>query len=294
VSPRVTEGVADYDVSGVEPREGAPGIKAPLGTYDAKIRICNDRRASSNGEKNDFEVAVEILGAELEVEIDGEMKTFTDFDWIFSYVSFNEAADWKLAEFVNALDLPPKGKLKAKELIGKTVRVKLNHDTYEGEYSPRIGRWMKPLGGSNGDGPTSSEDDGPTATAEATSYPDGFEPSREGDEFGSYDDWSDEDVKAEFDDRGLKASGRGKPSRDKMVDALRADDAAAEGGEAEPDANAEEGGDDYDTWEVEELESQFSERGLDLPSKPRGSNAKERYKTALIAGLREDDNTAAF
>jgi hypothetical protein len=126
-----------------------------------------------------------------------------------------------------------------------------------------------------------SDDEETTATEPAQPAEDSFVATREGDENGSYDDWPEEDLTAELNDRGLPTpGGRGK-KQDKIIAALRADDAEAGGGSEE--------GDDYESWTAEELMTQIDERGL-KSKLPRGRKTKDQ----LIAVLREDDAADPF
>lgn len=297
--------IVEYDVTNVEESEYGDGTEEPKpGIYPARIIRAERRTEKSDGKPaNDIKVLMSLGG---------------DYRLKASYIGLGDESDWKLKEFIRALDLKEKGKLDLEKLGGKMIRVKINPDTWENEYQGKVGRLMKgqpddelpkPGASSNGAGPAASaNDDEPEAGPQGTvgsgypptdEFPDGYEPVREDendDNVGSYDDWSDEDVEAEFKDRALTApGGRGK-KRDKMITALRADDAnpiEPEGeADAEPTTSGEE--DDYETWSVEELEKEFADRNLDLPSKPRGSNAATRYATALVEALRADDAADPF
>lgn len=287
--------VIKYDVSGVE--ESGGGVVQPkAGVYPAKIVICRQRDTRADGSPaNDIEVALNLGG---------------DYAWVYTYIGLSEAADWKLAEFTRAVGLKDKGSFDPDKIIGKMIKVKINPDSYEGDYRARAGRLMKAARGdklaevsADGDEPDADEpeeaedderDSGQNVTGE-------FEATREDpedDDVGSYDDWADEDLAAEVEDRGLTvAGGRGK-KRDKQIKALRLDDAEAEEGdgedEAEDEKEAEATGDDYDEWSADELVAEVTERELGVPRKPRGSGAEDRFKAKLIELLRNDDNENPF
>jgi hypothetical protein len=285
--------LVEYDVSGVEASSGGGGdVEAKPSVYPARIAVCETRAEKRDGTPaNDIRVALDL----------GE-----NYAWLWTYIGLGEASDLKLAEFTRAIKLKEKGKFDPAKLVNTIIRVKVNPDSYEGQYKARAGRLLPatdgdakldlhavPSGGDNGAGPTAvADDDEPTDEA------DGYEAIREEDD-NSYEDWPEDDVEAEFTDRGLTAPGGRGNKLAKMITALRADDEAA----LSSDGDEDEGGggiasgeneDDYDDWQVSELETEAEGRALDLPKKPRGSGAAERFKEAIIALLREDDEANPF
>jgi len=276
----------EYDVSNVEASGGGGTEQPKQGVYTAKIAQCRQRDTKADGTPaNDIMVALD-LGA--------------NYAWVYTYIGLGEAADWKMAEFIRAVGLKEKGKLDPDKMVGKLISVKINPDSYDGEYRGRAGRLMKAAKGAkildadaDGAGPDEDDDDEPTAEAEPSSE---FEPTREDpedDEVGSYDDWDDSDLEAEVEERGVTVPGGRGSKRSKWIAALRSDDINEmdeEGGEDE----AEQADDEYDTFALDELVSEVTDRELELPRKPRGSNAEERYKAKLIEVLRADDEAEPF
>jgi hypothetical protein len=278
----------EYDVSNVESTGGGTEQPKPA-VYPAVIRICEQRDTKADGSPaNDLRVALDLGG---------------DYAWLFTYIGLGEASEWKLQEFISALGLKAKGKLDPDKMVGKMIRVKVNPDTYEGAYTARAGRLMKAI---KGDvlpeaGEVSEDGAGPEDEAEPEAEASGdeeFIPSREGEDHGSYEEWDDADLEAEVEDRELTVvGGRGK-KRDKWIKTLRDDDSAEASEPGDDDHEEEEtsaeGADDYDEWEAAELEAEFKDRELELPKKPRGSGAADRYKEALITKLREDNDANPF
>lgn len=289
-----------YDNTGVEESSGGTGVKVKPGVHIARIAKCTLREQNKAGDPaNDIELALDV----------GE-----EFDWVFSYVGLSDAAKWKMAEFTRALGLKENGKFDPDKMVGKFIRVKINPDTYDGQYAPRAGRFMKAQpgdeetfaeGGSNVSETSSQNGDGgPEAEAEPEDNKDAdgdpvysdpdFTASREGEEdVGSYDDWADEDLLGEAEDRGLTLPGGRGSKRDKAIKALRAEDAEVSGASEgdEPEAGAE---DDYDEWELDALKKEWEDRELGEMPKVRGSGAQDRLKAKLIEALREDDETNPF
>jgi hypothetical protein len=285
----------DYDVSDVEEGGGGGSEEPKPSVYPARIVSVTQRDTKSNGDPaNDLQVILDLGG---------------DYRWLYSYIGLGEASDWKLAEFVRAVGLKDKGKINPDKLKDVMVRVKVNPDTYEGNYQAKAGRLMKTVAGDELPEPTKSEgkpdngdepEDGPveddTETSAGTTA-EGFLPSREGEEFGSYDDWSDADLAEEVEDRKLTVPGGRGSKRDKHIKALRDDDSAdaAEPGDDDAPSSSDDGpADNYEEWDKEQLEKEFEERQLDLPDKPRGRNAADRYLTAMIEALRQDDKDNPF
>src|SRR5215831_7684704 len=290
----------EYDVSGVEESSGGgTGVKVRPGVHVAKIERCTERTEKRDGSPaNDIEVALNF----------GE-----EFDWGFTYIGLSQAADWKLAEFIRALGLKDKGKLDPDKMVGKFIRVKVNSGTYEGEYSPDMGRLMKIQKGDieaweSGNG-TASEFSQSAAAGPDTDEEGGDEPEASSDSFyregqpdpedpnetvGSYDEWPDEDLEAEVNDRGLTLPGGRGSKKNKMMAALRADDEAQGTAEAGEDEAEAEGEDDYDEWDLDQLKAEWAERELgDLPA-IRGRNADARLQAKLIEELRDDDKANPF
>lgn len=283
----------DYDVTGVEESGGGTGVKVPTGLRVARIALCEQREVKANGQPaNDIRVGLD-MGAE--------------YDWLFTYIGLGPESDWKLAEFIRACQLKEKGKLDPTKQVGKVIRVKVNHGEYNGEYAPDAGKLMPSQDGdevgglsqtaaSNGSSNAIETDD---EEAEDTGYPDGFVPSREDDpEVGSYDDWADEDLEAEVNDRGATIPGGRGNKRDKLIKALREEDNAvadaADEEETEGDGDGDGEGDDYESWEIDALKKEWEDRNLGDMPRMRGSGAAERLKNTIIEALREDDEANPF
>jgi len=282
-----------YDVTGVEESRGGTGVKAKPGVYIAEIMLCTQRDQNRAGQPaNDLEVALNV-GSE--------------YDWVFTYIGLGPASDWKLAEFVRAVGINEKGKMDPDKMVGKKLRVKINPDTWNSEYTARAGRLMPILNGDKEPGKVSeisstgeeTDEDVEEPTSEATGadeYPGGYQPQREDDD-DNYDDWSDEDVIGEASDRGLTLPGGRGSKRDKAVKALRADDEAHTQQPVDDDEGDDDDGEaeDYSSWSTDELVKEYSERGFedDVPEF-KGRNAENRQRKAIIEALEADDGGDPF
>lgn len=285
----------EYDVTGVEESGGGTGIKAPVGLRVAKIMKCEPRTVKRDGSPaNDIEIALDV-GSE--------------YDWLFTYVGLGPESDWKLAEFIRACQLKEKGKLDPSKQVGKLIRVKVNPGEYAGEYRPEAGKLLAAQDGdeigsvaqvAETDGrPNIVQGEGEEAVEKTYTNPD-FVASREGEEgIGSYDDWSDEDLEAEVTDRDLTVPGGRGSKRNKLIQALRDEDAEISGASAEePEDEAEataefdiqtvEGYEDFDEWSADDVKAEYTERGLAVEG--RYSEAKARE--AIIAAVAEEQGVA--
>lgn len=230
-----------YDVSDVEPGRDSGDPPQP-GLYAATVASVTHRDKKSNGDPtNDLEVVLD-LGAK--------------YSRLWTYVQLdNPATAWKLRELTDALGMPPKGTLDIKAMEGKKVSVRVKADKdLEGNYRGSVKNLLKP---------GSEEDDG-----------DGDAPAGA----GQYDDWDDDDLKAELEERGLKVSGRF--STQKAIDLLEESDDDAEGKTGGAD-DADAPTDDYDEWTLEDLKTEADERELKI------SGRKTTEK--LIEALRAND-----
>lgn len=207
----------------------------------------------------------------------------------YTYVNLGESSQWKLAEFTDALGLPETGTLDTAKLKGKKLKVKINPDSFDGNYQARAGRFS-PLSAEAEDGDddpdaAGTEDDDPDAAGtdepvvielndvELSSDPD------------YYDDWSEQDAIDEIENQGLKLGKKAKNKKNVVAALIELVLAQAAEPEATDDDDDAEGGDEYDdtdTWSDAELAAEYKKRGLETIE-----GKKNRAK--VIAALRADD-----
>ena len=252
-----------YDVTDVEAGDRSYAQPTP-GVYGIKIVEAN--RRDTDG-KDDIECIVEVTD---KGEFEGAR--------MWSYVNFGEASRWKLREFTDALGLPAKGSLDTTKLIGKKCQAKVSSSTWEGEYRARLQRWL-PLSDSV-DGVDDDDDDDDTEDEPTAASNNGAG----GDE--DYSDWDLDELKAEAEERGIMGNISGRKTKDKLVEALEADDAGQNGGGDDEEEEASGTEDDYDEWELDELQSEIKDRSLTVSGR--------KTKDKLIAALRADDSEEAF
>lgn len=299
-----------YDVTDVE--AGGDRELPKAGVYACKITDETEFRTeggkpNSDG-KNDIHLVMEITAPK-------DNKGFPLHD----YVSFNEGAEFRIAQLTDALGLPRKGALDKKKLVGKALKARIKITNSE-EYGKQV-KVASLLAKDAGEGDDDLDDDADVTTD------DGGE---------DYSEWSADDLKAEIAERELKVSGRftnakaialleandGENDSDPDEDKSEGDDEAPDFDEMDASElkaylaehhddedlkeivgagpaskkverlrdwlkdNAGDGAepaaeDDYDEWEVDDLKAEITERGLKVTG--RGSKAK------YIDALREDD-----
>jgi hypothetical protein len=200
-----------YDTTGVDRENGQQDFGEPPkpGVYLMKIQKSKFRLEDG---KNDIQIILEVMD-----ENDQKGRTCD------TYVGLGEAAAWRLAQLLDALKLPAKGELNEKKLDGKLVMVKLNSDTYQGAYRPRVGLLWAPDGDQASGPPTedepNAEDLEPEDAEPAAAAADAEAPEDEEDD---YPEWTAEELKEELEKRGLRTAG----PKTRLIARLRENDKA--------------------------------------------------------------------
>jgi hypothetical protein len=137
-----------YKTKGVE-RKGGGNVPKP-GVYRCKVISCVD--ATPSGKDRRLEVTYEIQ--------EGESKGYKLYDYI-NLVS--EAAEWKLAQFVDALGLPENGTIDTEEIVDTALNVRTrveNSEQYGASAKPAT---LMPLDGDEDEEDLTAEDDDDTS-----------------------------------------------------------------------------------------------------------------------------------
>lgn len=245
-----------YDVSDVE--SGGGGVEPQPGLYPGKIvSVTHRTKKNDNTPVNDFEVVVDI-GAE--------------YVRLWSYIKLPgdpsyDNSKWKLREFTDALDLPPKGSIDPKKLEGKPVMVKTKMRRDDPERA-EIKNLFKP-------GMESVKPDEAEALAEDQDY----------------STWSIEDLEAEISDRNLEMPA-GRKTVAKLAAVLEEDDAATDGAQADGDGGGGdgefnivdvEGYEDFDEWSTDDLKEELNTREIKLSGRFSEAKAREAIIEAVAA-----------
>lgn len=255
-----------YNVKGVE-RGGRDFEQPKPGLYEMEIKEANPRTEDG---KNDIELVLEVTKGN--DEFVGSR--------VWTYIGLGENTQWKLAELTDALGMPEDGTIDTDKLIGKKMKVKINPDSWNGEYRARVGR-LAPLTAEAKDAEDETEDEAAEAEAEAAEF---ATIERNNVELSNdpsyYDDWTTDDLKEEVENQGLEIAGRF--GKQKVIDALVAlvNDEVGGGGAAEEEAEGDEY-DDTDVWSDKDIAAEVKKRELTVTGK--------RNRATFIAALRADD-----
>jgi hypothetical protein len=258
-----------YDVRGVEPAKDYDE-PIPKGIYRVKILSCVLTKSSK---KNDmFELELEVVR--------GEHKGRRLWD----YVTLTEEAKWKLSGLIHALGLKEKGSIDPESLQGKTLTVKVKHETYntEDDDGNEITKITSKVGSMI---PKKDEEEAEEEEPDDEEEPDEEEEDEEDEEGDEDEEWTLEEIqeanKAELKDiiseeeLGIRVTKKTKLAdlRDKVAEALELNE------EEEPEEGEDEE-EDYSEMSLKELRAELKERELSTSGK----------KAALIKRLEKDDD----
>lgn len=120
----------DWD-DGISAEAGEYTGVLPVGEYD--FTVVDFERTFSKAGKNMAKIT-------LEIDYDG-------FKWkVWDYMTLTSNMAWKLASFFETLGLKKKGtelkKMPWNEILGKTGRVKIKHEQYNGNDSAKVERYI--------------------------------------------------------------------------------------------------------------------------------------------------------
>jgi SAP domain/Protein of unknown function (DUF669) len=199
----ITIPVLKYDVTDVEPQSFTP---PPAGIYKVVIR---EESVFGKSQRTN----VDMLTVVLEI-VEGDFKGRR----LWHYILTDGSQDWRLREFTDALELPPKGSFDIKKLVGTIVQVKTVMQKSD-EYGEQAKvKNVLPMTDRNGG-----------------------DPEAEGEEEPPYDEWELSELKEEAEAREIEITGR--VTKQKLVKALEEYDESDESEEEEdeePEAEEED------------------------------------------------------
>lgn len=154
----------DFNITqdAMDQAESSGGLQAPVGLYKAVLKSIE--AGFSKGDDGKLDKSRPRL--ECHYQITGEGTNFkkpeAQYSQLYDYVSFSEAASWKLAQFLKAfgvINKPGKGSFDVVRLINKEVLLKVSADKdLQGDYRARVGTLL-PFGGKAEAAGTSEEDE---------------------------------------------------------------------------------------------------------------------------------------
>lgn len=221
-----------YKTKGVE-RKGGGNVPKP-GVYRCKVVACVD--ATPSGKDRRLEVVYEIT--------EGDEKGYKLYDYI-NLVS--EAAEWKLAQFIDALGLPENGTMDTDDIVGTALNVRTrveNSEQYGASAKPAT---LMPLDGDESDDEDLSEEDEDAEDADADDEAEDTDEDEEWDEesLGELEKTELKEVAEEYEiDFPSRLTAAGKK---KVIAAIL----EAQGGDEDEESSDEE--DEDELWTEEEL-----------------------------------------
>ena len=139
--------LSDADEDVWEQGEGRVSEKPKPGVYKCVVEQINPGFTNNDKDRPRLEVIYKVVG-----DAHGNREPLEELGheggdcygaWLWEYVSFTKASEWKQAQFFKALGVgnpkKTKGKFDAEKHEGTTeVAVRVKHGTYEGNYSPDV------------------------------------------------------------------------------------------------------------------------------------------------------------
>jgi hypothetical protein len=261
-----------YDVSGVEPTVDQDfDTPIPKGVYKMRITDASYAPAKSSG--------VNQITLELEVP-KGDFAGRKVWDYIQPE---NDAQEWKVRQLIDALGLKDRGSLVLEKIVGKTIQVRVRHDSQNiEEYGVRakVGALLP----KNSDAPDDEPEDEPEAEATAD---DGEEVEEEltAEDLQEMDREEMEELIEDNDLEDEVKFNKRTPDeklRDRIAEALGIEEDDEAGDDDDDDGDDDDGDDepeDYSDMSVADLKAELRERGLS-PAGP---------KKTLIRKLKKND-----
>lgn len=215
-----------YDVSHVEVEEDRDfSTPVPTGVYTVRLTEC-DETTSKPGNPM-LACTLEIVGG----EFDGR--------YLWDNIVLIDSTEWKLAQFIRALDLKDKGALDTDRIIGTLMKARVKHETYtpeggEARVTAKVAALL-PMPEDEDDEDVDEEDDYEADDEDAededveddASDDEDDEDDEEQDE--PYDDWTIKDLTTEVKERGLqvKTTKTGEAKKKYLIAKLEKDDGAS-------------------------------------------------------------------
>lgn len=281
--------VVKFDVSGSDPKAAfaGGGKQATPGVYTVKLKeVKPGFRKGDNGQPDKSAPRLEVLAEIQDKKFKGSL--------LYDYISFSEASQWKMDQFLQVLGLAStskrKGSFDTAKVTNKKVKVRVVGDTYNGEYRAKLGSYL-PDDEVDDDGEETEDEEG---EEEEPAAEDDDSPDLEA--LGESADADDEEA---IDTLTGLASERGLDPDDyetwaDLATAIGETDEPEEEEseddeeeEPEEDEGEEEEADDvppYSEWSTADLKAEVENRGLDATGK----------KSALVAALEADDEEDPF
>lgn len=287
-----------FDVSKTDPSAASGNFEPPKpGVYRAKIVEVEDTNPK-NPQTGKPDPKRHMLKVVYEITEKGKFKGSRVWDYIVDYTDPESASLWKFDQLLQAFGVASakkrKGTFDTDDLIGEACKIRVKGDSYNGEYSAKIGAVLG-LGDEDDDADDVEEDEDEDLDEDELDDDD----VEEGDDDEDLED-EEEDEEEDEDPEVLTEeylNGLGLPALKKIasddfeIDPLPRQKskmvaAILEAQGIDEEEEEEEGEDDYDDWSDADLRSECKDREIKVTAKtPRAT---------MIKKLREDDAEEPF
>lgn len=280
--------VIKFDVSGSDPKAAfAGGGKQPTpGVYTVKLKdVKPGFRKGDNGQPDKTAPRLEVIAEIQDKKFKGSL--------LYDYISFSEASQWKMDQFLQVLGLAStskrKGSFDTAKVVNKKLKVRVVGDTYNGEYRGKLGSYLPD---DDEEGEVEEDEEAEEESEDEESEEDDLEA------LGEAADNEDEDAVARLTELASEAE-LDPDDYDTWVElsqALGEADPPEEEEEAEDESEEEESEDEeeseeeeddvppYSEWSLADLRGELENRGLDTTGK----------KGELVVRLEADDEEDPF
>lgn len=288
-----------FDVSNSDPADAkAGGGEQPKpGVYPAKISALIPGFAKGGDGKPDkgrprLEVHIQLL------KKNGKPDKYA---LIYDYISFSEASEWKLDQFLQCFELASdkkrKGEFDTDKIVGKTFNCRIKADAYDGEYRGKAAAYIPMEDAEEAEDEDEDEDE-----IEEIEEDEDLDDDEEDDLEDEEEEEDDEDEDGAYTEAGLKemsliqitkiakdlgvvAKGKSKVIAG-ILEAQSAEDEEEEEAEESGGLEAEYTMEDCDEMTVTDLKEILTEHKLDIPAR----KTKKALIEALVAsGLVENE-----
>ena len=283
--------IVKFDVSGSDPKAAfAGGGKQPTpGVYTVKLKeVKPGFRKGENGQPDKAAPRLEVVAEIQDKKFKGSL--------LYDYISFSEASQWKMDQFLQVLGLAStskrKGSFDTTKVANKKLKVRVVGDTYNGEYRGKLGSYLPDDEAEDGEADEPDEDEEADEEQDEEQDLDSLGEQADADNETAIDILTGmaEEAGLDPDDYGTwaelatalgEAEGEEEPEDE---DEPEEDESEDEDESDEEESDEEDEVPPYSEWSLPDLKAEIENRGLDATGK----------KSALVAALEADDEEDPF
>lgn len=205
-----------YDVSDVEVQEDRDfSTPVPVGVYTVRLIECDETTSSNDNPM--IACTLEIVGG----EFDGR--------YLWDNVVLIDSTEWKLAQFIRALQLKDSGSLDTTKVIGTLLKARVKHENSK-EYGlqGKVAALLPMPDDEDADEDADEEEEESSTDDDEddTSGDSSDDEDDDDDEVPPYDEWNLTELSAEVRERGMeiKTQKKGDAKKKYLIQKLEKDD----------------------------------------------------------------------